>query len=69
MVPPIVPVSSVTVLAFTAFLVETERNLKTAFWLSLTLAGSYSFCSAAPLPTSNYGLGGYPWRPFARTIA
>jgi hypothetical protein len=46
MVPPIVPVSSVTVLAFTAFLVETERNLKTAFWLSLTLAGSYSFCSA-----------------------
>jgi hypothetical protein len=39
-VPPIVPVSSVTVLAFSAFLVETEPNWKIALRLSLTLAGS-----------------------------
>jgi hypothetical protein len=36
----------VTVLAFSAFVVETEPNLNTAFRLSLTLAGSYSVCPA-----------------------
>ncbi|MGY4328508.1 hypothetical protein ACVWWG_002925 [Bradyrhizobium sp. LB7.2] len=40
------PVISVTVLAFSACLVELEPNWKMAFKLSDTLAGSYSVCSA-----------------------
>jgi hypothetical protein len=41
-----VPDISVTVLAFRAALVLAEPNWKIALRLSLTLAGSYSICSA-----------------------
>ena len=41
-----VPDINVTVLAFSACLVATEPNWNIALRLSLTLAGSYSVCSA-----------------------
>ena len=63
-------------LAFSAFVVETEPNLNTAFRLSLTLAGSYSVYQHEPQrrkPSRSsrqtfQGTHGIPMKGSARTI-